>query len=262
MLTEIAASAAETVQTASRAVGEAAKMGIEQARHIEGYGVNELEVDRTIIAKPDFLYIKETSLQQVEAANASRFTSQVEDVHLTTEIAEEEALISVLDDASEQVANIDCAEIPLTNVEREIIMKESGWSEEIVSCIETQRQYELYRNAELHETVIDGRKCLAKDIDFDYIDEKTGMTNRELMEKGRCPIDAKTGERIELHHMGQEYDSPFAELCDISEHRGEGVDSILHDKNVESWRQDPEKKAHYCNVERPRHWRSRLKEVA
>ena len=33
---------------------------------------------------------------------------------------------------------------------------------------------------------------------------------------------------------------PFAELCANSEH-GDGKDAILHDKKVESWRQDPER---------------------
>lgn len=37
---------------------------------------------------------------------------------------------------------------------------------------------------------------------------------------------------------------PFAELCANSEH-GDGKDAILHDKKVESWRQDPERKNQY-----------------
>ena len=118
----------------------------------------------------------------------------------------------------------------------------------------------ILKNADLHEAEIDGRKCLVKDIDMDYVDPKTGLTNRELMEKGRAPIDAKTGEPIELHHMGQNFNSPFAELCANSEH-GDGKDAILHDKKVESWRQDPEKKNQYNNVQRPNHWKSRAKEV-
>ena len=37
---------------------------------------------------------------------------------------------------------------------------------------------------------------------------------------------------------------PFAEQCANSEH-GDGKDAILHDKKVESWRQDPERKNQY-----------------
>lgn len=258
MIAEVAAKAAEAIGNAAHAVGETAKAGIEHAQQTAECGINELKVNRTIIAKPNFLYIKETSLQKLETANASTLETRVEEARASAEKIEENATISGVGEAPDEIK----AANPLTDLERSEIIKETGWSEDVVNCIETREQYELYRRADLHEAVVDERKCLVKDIDLDYLDEKTGLTNRELMEKGRCPFDAKTGERIELHHMGQDYESPFAELCDISEHRGEGVDTILHDKNVESWRQDPEKKAHYCNVERPRHWRSRFEEAS
>lgn len=97
-----------------------------------------------------------------------------------------------------------------------------------------------------------------KDIDYDYVDEKTGMTNRELMAKGRSPIDAKTGEKIELHHIGQDHDSPFAELVENSEH-GDGNHSTLHPKTEGSWRNDPELEKQYAK-ERRDHWKARSKE--
>ncbi len=147
----------------------------------------------------------------------------------------------------------------LTDEEKAKIKEETGWSDEIIDSIQDMEEYEVYKNADLHEVVIDGKPCLAKDINLDYVDPKTGLTNRELMEKGRSPIDEKTGEKIELHHIGQEFDSPLAELCENSEH-GDGKDSILHDKKTESWRQDPEKKNHYNNVVRPNHWKERAKE--
>ena len=53
---------------------------------------------------------------------------------------------------------------------------------------------------------------------------------------------------------------PFAELCANSE-PGDGKDAILHDRKVESWRQDPERKNQYNNVQRPNHWKARAKEV-
>lgn len=148
----------------------------------------------------------------------------------------------------------------LTDEEKKEIKEETGWSDEIIDHIENMEQYEIYKNAGLHEAEIDGRKCLIKDIDMDYVDPKTGMTNRELMEKGRSPIDSKTGEKIELHHMGQDYDSPFAELCENSEH-GDGNHSILHTKYEDSWRNNPELKNQYNNVDKPNHWKERAKEA-
>ena len=149
----------------------------------------------------------------------------------------------------------------LTAIQYLKIRIETGWPPEIINSIENWAQYsEVYKDAGLHAVKIDGRWCLVKDIDMDYVDPKTGLTNRQLVEKGRAPIDAKTGERIELHHMGQDYDSPLAELCENSEH-GDGKDAILHDKKIESWRQDPEKKIYYNNVQRPNHWKARATEA-
>ena len=135
---------------------------------------------------------------------------------------------------------------------------ESKWSEDINSRIDNKEQFEIYKNADLHEAEINGRKCLVKDIDFDYVDEKTGKTNRELMAKGRSPIDSKTGERIELHHMGQSFDSPFAELDENSEH-GDGNQKTLHPKTEDSWRNDKELVNQY-NKEKAEHWKTRSKE--
>ena len=57
MITEVAAKAAEVISNAAHAVGEAAKAGIEHVQQTAECDVNELKVNRTIIAKPDFLYI-------------------------------------------------------------------------------------------------------------------------------------------------------------------------------------------------------------
>lgn len=143
--------------------------------------------------------------------------------------------------------------------EKERYIEDSGWSQDIVEKIDSDEQYDIYKNAELHEEEVNGRKCLVKDIDYDYIDEKTGMTNKELMEKGRSPIDSKTGEKIELHHMGQDYDSPFAELDENSEH-GDGNHKILHPKTDNSWRNNEELKNQY-QIDRKEHWKQRSTEA-
>lgn len=148
----------------------------------------------------------------------------------------------------------------LSDVDRTRIKEETGWSDEIVDHIDNMDQYEIYKKANLREETIDGRKCLVKEIDMDYVDPKTGMTNRELMDAGRSPIDSETGEKIELHHMGQGYDAPFAELCENSEH-GDGNHSVLHPKSADSWRNDTKLNNQYCNVEKPNHWVERAKEV-
>ena len=148
----------------------------------------------------------------------------------------------------------------LSDEEKQIIKEETNWSDEIIDHIENMDQYEIYKNAGLHEEEINGRKCLVKDIDMDFVDPKTGLTNRERMENGLSPIDSKTGEKIELHHMGQDADSPFAELCENSEH-GDGNHATLHPKTGDSWRQDSKLNKQYNDVDRPNHWKERSKEV-
>ena len=147
----------------------------------------------------------------------------------------------------------------LTDKEKKQIKEEQNWSDEIINHIENWEQYEIYKKADLHEEEVNGRKCLVKNIDMDYVDPKTGKTNRELMADGKSPIDSNTGEKIELHHMNQDHDGPFAELCENSEH-GDGNHSTLHPKSENSWRNDPELNKQYNNVDKPSHWEERSKE--
>ena len=160
-----------------------------------------------------------------------------------------------IDEGGKDAESIEDKQGELSDADRAELKEETGWSDEVVDSIDTSEQAEIYKNADLHEDNINGRECLVKEIDYDYVDEKTGMTNRELMAKGRSPYDAKTGEKIELHHMGQEYDAPFAELTENSEH-GDGNHSILHPKTEGSWRNDKTLEAQY-NKEKREHWKTR-----
>ncbi len=142
------------------------------------------------------------------------------------------------------------------------INEETGWSDTIVDSIRNIEEHNfVYKEAGLTEAVINDRPCLIKkiELDFETMDQRTGktVTNRELMEKGKSPYDSKTGEKIELHHMGQDFVSPLAELCADSEHGGMN-DKILHDKKAESWRRDPELRSKYNNHDKPNHWKSRI----
>lgn len=245
-IAEVATKAVEGIGEAAKAAKEVSDHAIEIGKEVNEAAVHELGARRTIVVSPDMLVIKESSLRSLMMNNMESMAHKIAE--------------SKLRETADAREGFSAEKVCLTEDERRKIIEETGWSSEIVDCIENMDQYEIYKNAGLREAEIDGRKCLIKDIDMDYVDPKTGLTNRELMEKGRAPIDAKTGEPIELHHMGQSFDSPFAELCANSEH-GDGKDGILHDKKIESWRQDPEKKNQYNNVQRPNHWKARAREV-
>ncbi len=144
----------------------------------------------------------------------------------------------------------------LTDAEKQQIKNETGWSDEIIDHIESMAQYEIYKKAGLCEKVVNGKVCLVKkDIDWDYVDPKTGKTNKQLAAEGKSPIDSKTGEKIELHHMGQDQNGPFVELAENSEH-GDGNHGTLHPNGGESWRHEPGAKSQY-NQERAGHWKDR-----
>ena len=140
------------------------------------------------------------------------------------------------------------------------LSRESGWSPETVRWITTREQYELLRSAGLHEEKICGRLCLVKDhIEADYVfvaENGMRISNREQMRKGNSPRDAATGKPIELHHLGQDANSPFVELTP-EEHRLSGNYSIWHANGKNSWRNKLNAEKGY-NRERIKHWNERI----
>ena len=125
------------------------------------------------------------------------------------------------------------------------------YSSEINDAISSVKEAEIYSNADLKEGVVNGRKALLRtDINMNQKDE-FGLTNLERMKNGNPPI-ASNGEIIELHHIGQKADAPFAELT-RTEHRGKGNDIILHDKNKVS-----EIDRSTFHRERQEHWQNRI----
>lgn len=136
----------------------------------------------------------------------------------------------------------------LTFVEKSWIKLESGWPNEIIDNLSSMEEYKHYKNIGLVEMKIGDKPCLVKsDIDFNKKDA-FGKTNAERMAQGKAPLDNE-GRPIELHHIGQHNDSPLAQLT-RDEHRGEGVDTLLHNKTKAS---EIDRAA--FDKEREDHWR-------
>lgn len=159
--------------------------------------------------------------------------------------------------------DVDEGQKELTPEQKEKIKEETGWSDEIVDNIENMDQYEKLKNAGLKETEINGRKCLIKDnINLDYEDED-GLTNRQRMERGLAPLDAKTGKPLELHHLGQKADSPLVELTE-EEHRtgdyknGKKNQSLWHDNTKET---EVHGEGSNWDNERKDHWKQRANDL-
>lgn len=108
----------------------------------------------------------------------------------------------------------------------------SPYSDEINKYIRWPAELEIYISCNLTESVIT-RKTLIYPIDINY--KYGGISNLERMLCGESPRDAFTGEIIELHHIGQKFDSPFAELPRLT-HCSTKTYRLLHDASIESWR--------------------------
>ncbi|TKI71894.1 hypothetical protein FC756_03615 [Lysinibacillus mangiferihumi] len=111
----------------------------------------------------------------------------------------------------------------------------------------------IYEEAGLEKAVINDREVLIRtDIDYSAKDQ-FGRTNLERMEQGLAPL--VDGQPVELHHVGQEMDSPLAELT-RGEHRGEGNFSVLHEAGKESTIN-----RNVFNAEKEAHWKARAEEI-
>ena len=129
----------------------------------------------------------------------------------------------------------------LTLTEQQEIVRRTGWSMEVVRFIRNMDEARIYMGAGLVEARIGGRTALIRrDIDWsafncrhEWLKKKFAdwtqwwnYNNADLIGEGWPPRDGN-GDPYELHHIGQQQDSPFAELT-WQEHMGDGNNRILH----------------------------------
>lgn len=140
--------------------------------------------------------------------------------------------------------------------QRKAIESVSPYSKQINNAIGKYSEFFLYYSLRLQEATVT-RSALIKEIDFDMWVSCEGKTNRQLIEDGQSPYAYDTDDgKIEIHHIGQDYDAPFAELT-VNEHKFYGNSSVLHEFKKESWRQDAKKISDF-NLERQEYWRKRM----
>lgn len=133
-------------------------------------------------------------------------------------------------------------------------LTEQDYPRDIVEKIGSEEEAVIYQEAGLIPDIINGKDVLLNpNIDIDQKDV-FGRTNLDRMEQGLAPLD-KEGKPMELHHIGQNNNSPLAELT-WKEHRGAGNDTVLHDKLKES-----EIDRSSFAKERAEHWKSRAEHI-
>ena len=102
------------------------------------------------------------------------------------------------------------------------IQHESLYPMEIIEKLGNTKQYSLFKDIGLKPELINNKTALIRNIDLNYVDDATGLTNLQLMQRENAPFDSM-GNRYELHHIGQRNDSPLAILT-----RTEHDNSFLH----------------------------------
>jgi hypothetical protein len=115
----------------------------------------------------------------------------------------------------------------ITMNEAATIQKESKYPIDVIKQFKNMDQYKICKEAGLIPRKINGKTALIRNIDINYIDEATGMSNLQLMLEGKAPIDPVSGLQYELHHIGQKVDSTLAILTK-AEHMQNGNNKIWH----------------------------------
>ena len=185
--------------------------------------------------------------------------SEAPEADAVQEVAETQEAVETAETAEAQEGAETPKQVEGQEALRDVIKEETGWSDEIVDSIRNEGEYGVYKNADLKEGTVNGKQCLQREIDPSFKDD-FGRTNMERMQNGMSPYDAKSGEKLELHHMGQKADSPFAELRENIDH-GDGNHHVLHEFKTESWRHEPGSEQVYAS-QRTEYWKTRAQQLA
>lgn len=122
----------------------------------------------------------------------------------------------------------------LSSAESASIQQESGLPLDFIKNFHSVEEYNVYKNAGLTGQKVDGQWAYVRDIDWDFLDSE-GRTNAQRVREGLSPLDP-WGESYELHHIGQQTDSPLAILTS-REH--EENYSALHSNTGQSQGEQP-----------------------
>lgn len=161
-------------------------------------------------------------------------------------------LYEISKNMKDKIVDIEELDKPMSILEKDTLVKKYKTVDESLSDASDEEK-SIYEEANVEKSEVNGREVLKRtDIDYDEKDEM-GRTNLERMENGLAPL--KDGKPIELHHIGQDMDSPLVELTK-DEHMKNGNDTILHDKQKESTIDRQEFKK-----EREEHWKARAEEI-
>lgn len=139
---------------------------------------------------------------------------------------------AVVGGATEAIALKGATMNGLTMNEAATIQKETKYPLDVIKQFNNMDQYQICKEAGLTSKMISGKTALVRNIDLNFVDEATGLTNLERMQQGLAALDP-SGKAYELHHIGQHADSTLAILTQ-EEHRLGDSYKIWHELVGES----------------------------
>lgn len=121
----------------------------------------------------------------------------------------------------------------------------------------TRVQYEgtVKVNGEIRD--VSRRVYQRNDIDFEYVNPKTGISNLDRMREGKAPI-GNDGKPVQLHHVLQKESGPMVEIRETTH---EEYNRTLHGLGVSgaSFRRDSVLDRQYANFRR-QYWKWRARQ--
>lgn len=144
----------------------------------------------------------------------------------------------------------------LTDEQKKEVKEKTGWSGDIVNAIRTMDEAQVYMDAGLEEGKVNEKSSLLQpNIDGKACNEPKwpDWSNKDLAKDGYPPRD-KTGTPYELHHIGQNPNSPLAELT-YEQHHCNGNFKKLHTFEESSIDRQQ------FNKERKEYWQARSQTI-
>jgi hypothetical protein len=191
---------------------------------------NNLDVQPTV----DAVFVEKCPEPEINANDSTIEANQIDNSNevatpesTDSNQATEEALDSNSPLENNEVTNVERQ--GLTEEEKNEIKEKTGWSDKIVDAIRTKEEAQIYMDAGLVEGEVNGKPALLQPrIDGNACNEPKwpDWSNKDLAEEGYPPRD-ENGRPYELHHIGQNPDSPLAELT-YEQHHCNGNFKILH----------------------------------
>lgn len=196
------------------------------------------------------LEVASMALKEVSKEGVKNSFTEVKKKMTPNELLSKAEINGMSGDLSEKI------QIEKEVADKKEINEKSNYSKNINDRIRTPQELEVYQEANLEEGKVNDRTVL-KDTSIDP-DLKDGMgrTNQERMKRGLAPID-ENGDSYNLHHIGQNSDSPLAELKNKTHKSNDG---ILHDKNKPTEVHGKNSEVNW-DQERSVHWKTRAEEI-